>query len=105
MPYDSSLVGTELGPFEIDVDAGWTMGYAAGIGDLSPRYVDSLLSGSLLAHPVFPVCFVWKAMRAMDEKLIESSLTADERVRRVHATQCMILHQAIHPPARLTMKS
>jgi acyl dehydratase len=41
----------------------------------------------------------------MDEKLIETSLTADERVRRVHATQCMVLHQAIRPPARLIMKS
>ena len=31
MPFDTSLVGTTLGPFEYEVDAGWTIAYAARV--------------------------------------------------------------------------
>jgi acyl dehydratase len=105
MPFDSSLVGTVLGPFEYDVDTGWTMAYAAGLGDLSPIYVDSLRSGGLFAHPVFPVCFVWKGMAELDQKMRSSPLRPDEAVRRVHATQDMILHRPLHVPARVTTRA
>jgi acyl dehydratase len=103
MPYDSSIVGTVLGPFEYEVDPGWTMAYAAGIDDTSPRYLDSLRSERLLAHPVFPVCFVWDVMREMDRRLKNSPLSSDEAIRRVHATQDMIVHRLIRPPEKLTM--
>jgi len=105
MPYDSSLVGTELGPFAYDIDPGWTMAYAAAINDTNPRYLDSLKSPQLLAHPVFPVCLVWGAMREMDRKVKNSPLTSDEAVRRVHATQDMMLHRLIQPPEKLSMRA
>jgi acyl dehydratase len=101
MPFDSILVGTALGPFGDDVDAGRTMGYAAGVGDLNPVYVDSLRSGGLLAHPVFPVCFAWKGLAELDQRLGNSPLQPDESVRRVHATHDMMLHRPLSVPARV----
>jgi len=105
MPFDSRLVGTPLGPFEYQVDAGWTMAYAAGVGDMSPVYVDSLRPDGLLAHPVFPVCLVWKGMAELDQRLRNSALRPDEAVRRVHATQDMILHRPLHAPERVTTRA
>ncbi|HKV55009.1 MAG TPA: MaoC/PaaZ C-terminal domain-containing protein [Candidatus Binataceae bacterium] len=105
MPFDSSLVGTKLGPFDFEVDAGWTMAYAAGLGDMSPAYVDSLGTGALVAHPMFPVCFVWNGLAELDRRLRDSPLARDEAVRRVHATQDMILHRALRPPEKVTMRA
>jgi acyl dehydratase len=104
MPFDSELVGTTLGPFEYEVDAGWAMGYAAGLGDMSPVYVDSLRPAGIVAHPVFPVCFVWNGLAELDRKFRKSSLEPEEAVRRVHATQDMILHRPLRPPERLSMR-
>ena len=97
MPFDSGLVGTRLGPFEYQVEAGWTMAYAAGIGDMSPVYVDSLRRGGFVAHPLFPVCFVWNGLAELDQKLRASPLIPDEAMRRVHATQDMVLQRALYP--------
>ncbi len=105
MPFDSILVGTALGPFEYEVEAGWTMAYAAGIGDVSPVYVDSLRLGGLVAHPVFPVCLVWHGLAELDQRLRSSRLEGDEAVRRVHATQDMILHRPLRPPERITTRA
>src|SRR5437764_13520858 len=104
MRFDSALVGTVLGPFEDEVDSGWTMSYAAGIGDMSPVYLDSLRAGGLFAHPVFPVCFIWKGMAQLDRKLRDSALKHDEFVRRVHASHAMILHSPVRPSTRVTSR-
>jgi acyl dehydratase len=105
MPFDSSLVGTSLGPFEYEVDVGWTMAYAAGVGDMSPVYVDSLRPEGLVAHPVFPVCFVWRGMAELDQRLRNSTLQPGEAVRRVHATQEMILHRPLYAPQKVTTRA
>jgi acyl dehydratase len=105
MPYDSSIIGTTVGPLEFQVDPGWTMGYAAGIDDPHPRYIDSLKSGQLIAHPVFPVCLVWHGMTELDRRLKDSPLKPEERVRRVHATQDMLLRRPIRPPENLKIRS
>jgi acyl dehydratase len=105
MPCDSALTGTTLGPFEYDVDQFWTMAYAAGLGDSNPRYLDSLKSGQLIAHPVFPVCLALGAMGPMDQLLFDAGLTHDESIRRVHATQDMILHRPIKPPEKLSVRA
>lgn len=101
MPCDSRLAGTTLGPFEYEIDQFWTMAYAAGLGDANPRYVDSLKSGQLVAHPVFPVCLALRAMGPMDQVLFDAGLTHDESIRRVHATQDMAFHRLIKPPEKL----
>jgi acyl dehydratase len=101
MPFDASLVGTAVGPFEEEVDPGWTMAYAAGIGDLSPVYVDSLRSSVLVAHPVFPVCLVHKPMEELERRLLSSGLQPDEALRRVRATHDMMLFSLPRPPLRV----
>ncbi len=105
MPCDSRLTGTTLGPFECDVDQFWTMAYAAGLGDTNPRYVDSLKSGQLVAHPVFPVCLALRAMGPMDQLLFDSGLTREESIRRVHATQDMVFYRSIKPPEKLAVST
>lgn len=101
MPCDSRLTGTTLGPFEYDVDQFWTMAYAAGLGDTNPRYLDSLKYGQLIAHPVFPVCLALRAMGPMDRLFFDAGLTQEESIRRVHATQDMLIHRLIKPPEKL----
>lgn len=70
-------------------------------GDSNPRYVDSLKSGHLIAHPVFPVCLALRAMGPMDQLMFDAGLTREESIRRVHATQDMILHRPIRPPEKI----
>jgi acyl dehydratase len=100
MPFDSSLVGTKIGPIAAEVDARWTMAYAAGIGDNLPCYMDTTRTEGIVAHPMFPVCFEWEAAGAIRNKL-RDSLTRAEAARGVHATQHMILHRPVRPPMRL----
>ncbi len=105
MPCDSRLVGTTLGPFEYEVDRFWSMAYAAGLGDANPRYIDSLKSGQLIAHPAFPVGLALRAMVPMDRLFFEAGLTEQESIRRVHATQDMICHRPIRPPEKLAVST
>jgi acyl dehydratase len=100
MPFDSSLVGTKIGPITAEIDARWTMAYAAGIGDNLPCYMDTTRTEGIVAHPMFPVCFEWEAAGAIRAKL-RDSLTRAEAARGVHATQHMILHRPVRPPMRL----
>ncbi len=103
MPCDSRIVGKTLGPFEYDVDPFWTMAYAAGIGDSNPRYLDSMGSGRLIAHPVFPVCLATRARWQMEPMFLAAGLTPEESIRSVHVTQNMICHRLIRPPERLSV--
>jgi N-terminal half of MaoC dehydratase/MaoC like domain len=103
MPCDSRIVGKVLGPFEYDVDPFWTMAYAAGIGDANPRYIDSMGTGRLIAHPVFPVCLATKARWLMEPTFLAAGLTPEESIRSVHVTQDMICHWPIRPPERLVV--
>src|SRR6202011_3634157 len=103
MPCDSRIVGKTLGPFEYDVDQFWTMAYAAGIGDSNPRYLDSLGSDQLIAHPVFPVCLATRARWQMEPMFLDAGLTPAESIRSVHVTQDMICHRPIKPPEKLSV--
>ena len=103
MPCDSRIVGKSLGPFVYDVDPFWTMAYAAGIGDSNPRYLDSMSTGQLIAHPVFPVCLATRARWQMEPMFLEHGLTPEESLRSVHMTQDMILCRPIRPPEKLSV--
>ncbi|MGH7923044.1 MAG: MaoC/PaaZ C-terminal domain-containing protein [Candidatus Binatus sp.] len=101
MSLESSIVGSAGAPMVSDVDARWTMAYAAALGDALPCYMDT--TRGVIAHPMFPVCFEWPlqvAMRAQFEK--STSLTRDEAIRAVHATHDTVLYRTIRPPERLT---
>jgi acyl dehydratase len=101
MPCDSRIVGKTLGPLQYDVDQFWTMAYAGGIGDSTPRYLDSMGTGQIIAHPVFPVCLATKARWQMEPMFLEAGLTPEESIRSVHVTQDMICHRPIKPPETL----
>jgi len=51
------LVGITAGPVASEIDARWTMAYAAGIDDTAACYLDTRCPEGIVAQPVFPVCF------------------------------------------------
>ncbi|HKV54321.1 MAG TPA: MaoC family dehydratase N-terminal domain-containing protein, partial [Candidatus Binataceae bacterium] len=101
MPLDASLVGTRTEFVTSQVDARWTMAFAAGIGDLQPCYLDTRRAGGITAHQMFPVCFEWPAAGAIRNKT-RGSLSPDEAARGVHATHHAVIHRLVRPPEKLT---
>ncbi len=104
MPIDSSKVGIVGEPVVHEIDARWTMAYAAGLGDTLPCYLDTLRPQGVVAHPLFPVCVEWPVMVDLARMLSQASLTAEESVRGVHATHDLIVHRAIRAGDRLTTR-
>ncbi len=95
MPLSSATVGTSGDFFVHDIDVRWTMAYAAGLGDILPCYLDTQRPKGVVAHPLFPVCFEWPILVAMQGDERNVSLTEDERLRGVHATHDLILHRIV----------
>lgn len=85
-----------------EVDARWTMAYAAGLEDYLPCYLDTRRSDGIVAHPVFPVCIEWPLAIALHEKMRASRLAQPEAARGVHATYDVTIHRLVRPPERLT---
>jgi acyl dehydratase len=100
MPLDSSLVGTKVAAIASEIDARWTMAYAASLGDCLPCYLDTRRPDGIAAHPMFGVCFEWPAAGSIRHKG-RATLSQDEAVRGVHATHHTILHRLVHPPENL----
>ncbi len=71
------------------------MAYAAGIGNASAQYTDTAVRPDVLAHPLFPVCFEWPVFLSVAGWVENQDLKADERVRGVHFTHDLIVHQPI----------
>ena len=101
MPLDSSLVGTTSELVPADVDVAWTMAYAAGLGDAMPCYLDTTRERGIVAHPMFSVAIEWRAMIQIIQVLSESGFPRAEMLRRVHATDDVIVHRPIRPPEQL----
>jgi acyl dehydratase len=101
MPLDSSLVGTSSELLAADVDVAWTMAYAAGLGESLPCYLDTTRERGIVAHPMFSVAIEWRAMVQIIQVLSEAGFPRAEMLRRVHATDDVIVHRPIHPPERL----
>jgi acyl dehydratase len=101
MPLDSSLVGTSSELVSAEVDVAWTMAYAAALGDALPCYLDTTLERGIVAHPMFSVAIEWRAMVQVIQVLSEAGFPRAEMLRRVHATDDVIVHRPIRPPERL----
>jgi acyl dehydratase len=101
MPLDSSLVGTSSDLVSAEVDVAWTMAYAAGLGDALPCYLDTTREHGIVAHPMFSVAIEWRAMIPIIQVLHEAGFPRHEMLRRVHATDDVIVHRLIRPPERL----
>lgn len=101
MPLKSSLVGWRSAPATVEVDARWTMAYAAGLGESASCYLDTLRPGGIIAHPLFPVCVEWNT-RPTATSL---GLTDVEAARGVHYGQDLTLHRPIRPGRPVTTVS
>jgi acyl dehydratase len=101
MALDSSLVGTRIEPVEAEIDARWTMAYAAALDDLVPCYLDTRRREGIIAHPLFPVCFEWLAAGEIRAKL-RATMATGEPARGVHATHHTVVHRMIRPPLRVS---
>jgi acyl dehydratase len=101
MPLASLIVNTASEPAASEIDARWTMSYAAALGDSLSAYMDTLRPAEFVAHPMFPVCFEWPLIVAMRRLFKTNSLTDEEATRGVHATHDLRIHRAIRPPETL----
>lgn len=95
MSLDADLVGFTTPEFEHDLDARWSMAYAAGLGDTGPTYLDNRDGRVVATHPLFPVCVEWPA-------LVDSLVGNGVDMRRtVHASHDLHLAATLAPPRRL----
>ncbi len=104
MPLNARMVGKSTDPIFHDVDARWLMAYAAGIGDLNPRYLDTEAQ-TVVAHPLFPVCLEWPVVLAAGRLPGYESVTLDEGARGVHAAHDVRLYRPIHAGMRLATRA
>ena len=76
----SEIVGSFGEPLTHDVDARWTMAYAAGLSHDASDCFDTHARADVLAHPLFPVCFEWPLF--LDPRHLPSygGLTTEERL-------------------------
>ena len=101
----SEIVGSFGEPLTHDVDARWTMAYAAGLSHDGPDCFDTDARKDVLAHPLFPVCFEWPLF--LDPRHLPSygGLRTEERLRGVHATHDLVLHRPIRAGCRVTTRA
>jgi acyl dehydratase len=104
VPLGTQSVGASTESITHEVDARWLMAYAAGLGDLNPRYLDTA-AGAVVAHPVFPVCLEWPVILASRNLPGSELLTAAARARGVHAAHDLHLYRPIRAGDRLTTRA
>ncbi len=104
MPLNTSMVGASTDPLTHDVDARWIMSYAAGIGDLNPRYLDTQ-AGTIVAHPVFPVCLEWPVILNSRNLPGSEAVTRAEGARGVHAAHDLHIFRPIRAGDMLTTRA
>ena len=104
MPLNTRLVGKSTDPFVHSVSDRWLMAYAAGIGDMNPRYLDTGAQ-TVVAHPMFPVCLEWPAVLAAGRLPGHEASTAKERARGVHAAHDVRIHRPIRAGMRLVTRA
>ena len=102
MPVPTDMVGETIGPIAHDVDARWTMAYAASLGDTHDCYFDTLADDGVVAHPMFVVCPEWPVIVSGRDVSERWGITPDEIRRSVHATHDLTVHRLIRPGDRLT---
>jgi acyl dehydratase len=105
MPLNSSIVGAAGDWLASEIDARWTMAYAAALGDTMRCYFDTLDPRGIVAHPMFPVCFEWPVIVAMRSMFDRTGLSDDEARRGVHASHDLVIHRHIRPPERLRSRA
>ena len=95
MPLSTATVGQKTAAKEHQIDARWIMAYAAGLGDLDPRMMDTAQFSPVVAHPVFPVCIEWPLVLAAGRVPGTETATRAEGARGVHAAHDLHIHRPI----------
>lgn len=101
MPLDAAMLGQTTRAITHPVDARWLMAYAAGLGDLNPRYMDTA-AGPVIAHPVFPVCLEWPVILTSRELKGYENVSRAEAARGVHAAHDLHIYRPIQAGDELT---
>ncbi len=104
MPLNSKLVGQQTKSFTHDVDARWIMAYAAGLGDTQATYLDTH-AGTVVAHPLFPVCLEWPVILDCATVPGSETVTPEERARGVHAAHDLHIVRPIRAGEKLTTQA
>ena len=104
MPLNSTVVGQRSKSFTHDVDARWIMAYAASLGDTQAAYFDTQ-SGTVIAHPLFPVCLEWPVILDCATVPGSETVTPDERARSVHAAHDLHIVRPIRAGEKLTTQA
>ena len=102
MPVSTAIVGEALDPATHEIDARWTMAYAAALGDTASHYFDTTRTDGIVAHPMFVVCPEWPVIVSGRDGSERWGITADETRRAVHATHDLTMHRLIRPGDVLT---
>ncbi len=104
MPLNSAIVGQSIPEEKHLIDARWLMAYAAGLNDLNPAYMDTD-AGTVIAHPVFPVCVEWPVILNMRALAGSDALTEEESARGVHAAHDLHIHAPIQAGDTLSTRA
>jgi acyl dehydratase len=103
MPINASAVGSEIGPFAIDVTARRCLAYAAAINDTRPQHLDDAREGGITAPAMLAVALEWPASR--DLRVTPAfGATDEERLRVVHAAQDTEIHSPLRPGLKAVSK-
>lgn len=82
---------------EHEIDARWTMAYAAALRDERSEYFDTTTADGIVAHPAFVVCPEWAAIVNSRESSLAQGVTAAEMLTSVHATHDTTIHRLVRP--------
>lgn len=97
MPIPTTMVGDTIGPMVHEVDARWTMAYAASLGDTQDCYFDTRRPGGVVAHPMFAVCPEWPVIVQGRDIADKWGITPQETRQSVHATHDLTIHRLARP--------
>ena len=102
MTLPAEAFGATTAPVAHDVDSRWLMAYAASVGALEERYLDTRRLDGIVGHPLFPVCVEWPAVLAVRDVLAGYGVTSGEAARGVHLRHDLRIERLIRPGDRLT---
>lgn len=102
MAIPTSLVGLRVESMEHEVDARWTMAYAASLRDHAEVYLDTTRADGVVAHPVFAVCPEWPVIVSSRAASEAAGVSPAEVLTSVHATHDTVIHRLIRPGDVLT---
>lgn len=96
------MVGDTVPSMVHEVDARWTMAYAASLDDTDACYFDTNSTAGIVAHPLFSVCPEWPVIVSSRVAADRWGITPDESRQSVHATHDVTVHRLAAPGDVLT---